>query len=255
MKNRKMSLLIKNTSAVAGIVTASTIATGLIAPSASAISMVPQFETEVKVDATLGCLDPAKCLTDLTPYWIQSIESQVDSTSGTKSRLFVDEMGTANVYGSVKFNAVDAGTNPGGFWFRPSETKADGSAGEETGQLEVGTYKFTFTKIIPELKVSYFDAELGRSTGFLDTDGTLIDGVNLLPGGPDSNLKYQTLKDVSFITLKLGYDYPSGTGDGVRFQLDKPDEKSIPEPSAVVGLSALGLMGIFGMRKRNRNGV
>ena len=251
MSDRKMSNFLRNTGAVAALVTTSALATGFLAPSASAMSIVPQQETEI--DVGLGCLDATKCLSDLTPYWIKSIESQVDTTTGTKSRLFVDNLLTANTYGTspfVKFKAAgDEGTTPVGFWYRPSEVDANGQ-GEEQGRLEVGTYKFTFTKIIPELTVTYFDTESNPTTGFLDTDGTLVSGVNLLPAGADGNTQYQILKNVSFITLKLGVDYASGTGDGVDFQLDK---ESVPEPGAAVGLGALGLMGIFGLRKRNKN--
>lgn len=242
MKNSKMSTFLRNTGAVAALVTTSALATGFLAPSASAyVSLVPQDETEI--DVGLGCLT-ADCLTDLTPYWIQSIESLVDSSTGTKSRLFVDLLGTENTYGSVMLGEIDGGTNPGGYWFRPSETNADGSAGEEKGQLEVGTYKFIFTKIIPELKIAYFDNETGGVTGILP--------ANFIPAGPNGNIQYQTLFNVKEVTLKLGNDTVSGTGDGVSFQLYK---KAVPEPSAAVGLGALGLMGIFGLRKRNKKSV
>lgn len=261
MKNSKMSTFLRNTGAVAALVTTSALATGFLAPSASAqVSMVPQEEGEINVG--LGCL--VTCISDTTlkSLWIDSIVSigGEDSSSGTRSRLFVDNFDdtmTTNTYnggllGTAILLPIDAGTRPKGYWFRPSETNADGSVGEEQGQLEVGTYKFTFTKIIPELKIAYFDTETTPTTGFLDTDGTLVDGVNLLPTGPNGNTQYQILKNVSFITLKLGKDTDPGNGDGVDFQLYK---KAVPEPSAAVGLGALGLMGIFGLRKRNKKSV
>ncbi|HBB33674.1 MAG TPA: PEP-CTERM sorting domain-containing protein [Cyanobacteria bacterium UBA8803] len=247
MENQKITSFLRNTSTVAALVAASTAATAFLAPSASAVSLVPQEETEI--DVGLGCLDGTKCLTDLTPYLIQSIVSETDSTTTTKSRLFVDNLLTANIYGSVFLAAGDAGTNPAGYWFRPSE---NGNPVEETGQLEVGTYTFTFTDIIPELKIAYFDAEgLGADeTKVLATNGTLISGINPVPSGPNGNIQYQTWANVKTITLKLGKDTLSGTGDGVDFQLEAA---AVPEPGAGVGLGALALMGIWGLRKRNKN--
>ncbi len=246
MKNSKMSTFLRNTGAVAALVTTSALATGFLAPSASAYtSLVPQDETEI--DVGLGCLT-ADCLTwdELAPYWIKSIESLEDSSSGTKSRLFVDKLGTDSFYGPVKLYAKDGGTNPEGYWFRPSEVEPAGSIPEreEQGQLEVGTYKFTFTKIIPELTIAYFDNETNGVTG--------VDGGPYIPAGPDGNIKYQTLFNVEEVILTLGNDTNPGFGDGVSFQLSK---KAVPEPGAAVGLGALGLMGIFGLRKRNKKSV
>lgn len=269
MKNSKMSTFLRNTGAVAALVTTSALATGFLAPSASAqVSLVPQDETEI--DVGFGCLT-ADCLTwdELAPYWIESIKSIEDTSTKTKSRLFVDLLGKdtgISTYGPVVLNPTDGGTNPVGFWFRPSEVEPAGSdpEREEKGQLEVGTYKFTFTHIIPELKIAYFDNETDGVTGFLETilhtdgnlvpgtQGTLVSGVNLLPAGSNGNIQYQILKNVSFITLKLGNDTNPGNGDGVSFQLYK---KAVPEPGAAVGLGALGLMGIFGLRKRNKKSV
>jgi len=250
MNTQKISTIFRHTGAIASLVAAATVATGFMAPSASALSLVPSAEGEVELtNPGFTAIGPLVTLDDL----IQSVES-VANPDGTFSRLFVDDLTTANTYGSaIQFRAGDAGTVPGGLWFRPSELE------EEQGQLEVGTFKFKFTEVLPELKIAYFDTESSGTTGVpdfggvLDTDGVLDAGSNPIIPGPDGNISYQIWKDVSFITLKLGQDDPMvGTsGDGVDFQLETTAD--IPEPATTLGLGALGLMGVLGLRKRNKN--
>ncbi|MEQ9000297.1 MAG: LEVG family PEP-CTERM protein [Coleofasciculus sp. B1-GNL1-01] len=262
---KSLSTLFRHSATVASLVAASTVTVGLMAPSASAIKLLPpqDIETEINVGVTgspSGCLDASQCIAPSDIPWIESIESLVDETSGTKSRLFIDILGTETIYdggtlGIADLLAEDLGTTPPppGAWFRPSETNADGSVGEEEGQLEVGTYKFTFTKLIPKLTIKYFDTETSATTGVPNffaealTDGTLISGANPVPLGEDGNLYFQTWKDVSEITLKLGQDQ-AGTGDGVDFQLIK----DVPEPGTVLGLGTLAMASAFGLRKRNK---
>ncbi|MEQ9550071.1 MAG: LEVG family PEP-CTERM protein [Coleofasciculus sp. G3-WIS-01] len=264
---KSLSTFFRQSTTVASLLAASTVTVGLMAPSASAITLLPpqDLETEINVGVTgsaSGCLDANKCIDPSFLPWIKSIESLVDETSGTQSRLFIDILGETNsVYdggslGTATLRAKDRGTTPGGAWFRPSETNADGSVGEEQGQLEVGTYKFTFTKLIPQLKIKYFDTESTNSTGVpnfiadmldINPEAMLISGENPVPAGSDGNVYYQTWTDVSFITLKLGKD-TAGTGDGVDFQIIK----DVPEPGTVLGLGALAMAGAFGLRKRNK---
>ncbi|MEQ9669990.1 LEVG family PEP-CTERM protein [Coleofasciculus sp. G2-EDA-02] len=262
---KSLSTFFRQSTAVASLIAASTVTVGLMAPSASAITLLPpqDLETEIDVGVTGGCLDLSKCILPSSLSWIESIESLVDDTSGAKSRLFVDILGTETIYdgsgsglGIADLKKKDRGTTPGGAWFRPSETNADGSVGEEQGQLEVGTYKFTFTKLIPQLTIKYFDTESTNSTGVpnfiadmldINPEAMLISGENPVPAGSDGNVYYQTWTDVSFITLKLGKDTAS-TGDGVDFQLIK----DVPEPGTVLGLAALAMAGAFGLRKRNK---
>ena len=243
---KSLSTLFRHSATVASLLAASTVTVGLMAPSASALSLVPQAEGEVNLlniaDFTpSGLVGPAVTLPEL----IKSVES-LANPDGTFSRLFVDELTTANDYGIVQLQAGDVGTVPPGFWYRPSEVE------EENGQLEVGTFKFMFTETLPELTVRYFDTESSNTTGVpeffaeADTDGTLAIGVNPVPEGEDGNIYTQTWEDVSFITLKLGQD-TGGTGDGVDFQLE-----SVPEPGTVFGLGTLAMAGAFGLRKRNK---
>ena len=241
---KSISTLLRNSSTVASLIAASTVTLGLVAPSASAFSLVPQQEGEVKllnIDALGGLVGPEVTLPDL----IESVES-LANPDGTFSRLFVDDLSTPNDYGIVQLQAGDVGTVPSGFWYRPSEVE------EENGQLEVGTFEFKFTEIIPRLTVRYFDTESFPTTGVppffadADTDGTLVIGENPVPEGEDGNIYTQTWEDVSFITLKLGQD-TGGTGDGVDFQLE-----SVPEPGTVFGLGTLAMAGAFGLRKRNK---
>jgi hypothetical protein len=228
--------------------TASAVGLGVSAPSASAVSLVPQFETEVNVGVGGGCIDPSRCLTDLSPYGISSIVSLIDSTSGTRSRLFVDNLATANTYGGIMFKHVDEGTNPAGYWFRPSEARRNGDVGEEKGRLEVGTFTFNFTQAIDRLLVRYFDTEQNGQTGVLQVNGVAVP-ASYVPAGPNGNIFEQTLTNVSSITLKLGQDYPNTnpiSGDGVDIQLE-----SVPEPGTVGALGTLtALVGLASLRKR-----
>ncbi|MFP4411875.1 LEVG family PEP-CTERM protein [Coleofasciculus sp.] len=243
---KSLSTLFRNCATTVSLIAASTVTVGLMAPSASALSLVPQQEGEVDL-LNLDPLDNSQVVT--LPDLIASVESiaNPDGTEPTFSRLFVDDLTTANNYnGIVQFRAGDIGTVPEGFWYRPSEVE------EENGQLEVGTFKFMFTETIPRLNVRYFDTESFPTTGVPDffadaeTDGTLVIGENPVPEGEDGNIYTQTWEDVSFITLKLGQD-TGGTGDGVDFQLE-----SVPEPGTVFGLGTLAMAGAFGLRQRNK---
>ncbi|MDJ0729844.1 MAG: LEVG family PEP-CTERM protein [Crocosphaera sp.] len=252
----------------------------LVAAQVSAqISLVPQEEGEIFLNNAPGtfnggdfsCLpalagDVNNCidLSDSTSGLISSVVSLLDDTTGEQSRLFVDNLMTQSTYngGAISFAAGDAGTNPEGFWFRPSEVN------EENGQLEVGTFRFDFAQVIPELTIFYFDTERGNNTGVptndslnfadatvLQTNGTLISGDNPILAGEDSNISFQVWQNVNFITLKLGFDNPNGsrTGDGVDFQIvDSTDDTSpqggepVPEPLTILGsAAAVGFGGLF----------
>ncbi|MDJ0661508.1 MAG: LEVG family PEP-CTERM protein [Crocosphaera sp.] len=238
--------------------------------------LVPQEEGEVDLfdSSGIACLDPAQCLDvpDLIGR-ITSIESLVDSTTGTKSRLFVDHFDTANSYGSgpsrVVFGKIDL---PGGgttsptfdengnpiYWYRPSERRLEGGT-EERGNLEVGTFKFSFSPTIPQIKIQYFDVESGDTTGLLgaidrsQTDADLISGENPIPVPVgDKTIYEQIWANVNFITIKLGNDTMIGTGDGVNFiitnQIEVPsgDPAAVPEPLTILGAgAAMGFGGFF----------
>ncbi|MFW5763022.1 MAG: PEP-CTERM sorting domain-containing protein, partial [Coleofasciculus sp.] len=124
MNTQKISTFFRHTGTIASLVAAATVATGFMAPSASALSLVPQEEGEV--DVGLGaCLSPSSQTGDPCTYLtlsplIGSIESLVDDSTGTKSRLFVDKSGTLNTYGAVQFLPSDGGTPQEGYWFRPA---------------------------------------------------------------------------------------------------------------------------------------
>lgn len=235
------------------IATAATIATlGTFSSSASAASLVPQKEGEINVG--LGCIDPDpdKCIDVNSMPFIESIESLTDATTGSRSRLFVDNLSTANTYGSgknaIQFKTKDAGTNPEAFWFRPSEHNEDTGYAEEKGQLEVGTFAFTFTEMLEELTVDYFDTESKKSTGIIAINGVALDDPYWVPKGKDSNIFSQTFFKVSSITLKLGKDHKRGTGDGVDFNINK--HQDIPEPTTLLSLLTIGLLGAGLQRKK-----
>ncbi|HEY9651541.1 MAG TPA: LEVG family PEP-CTERM protein, partial [Coleofasciculaceae cyanobacterium] len=229
MNAQKISTFLRKTGVLASLLAASAAVTGSLAPSASAATLLPPPSfAEGEIDVGLGCLTGA-CYDPTDFPLIDSIVSLVDTTTGTRSRLFLDVLTTANTYnggslGTAIFLAGDEGTTPAGLWFRPSETANNqGRVGEERGRLEVGTYTFTFKNPLSKLLVRYFDTEVGNFTSVLNTDGTLVTdgdftGPNPVPSGPDGNIQYQTWTNVSTITLKLGRDIPNGTGDGVDFQ-------------------------------------
>ncbi|MEM9542005.1 MAG: LEVG family PEP-CTERM protein [Cyanobacteria bacterium P01_E01_bin.42] len=227
--------------------TATILTLGAIAPSASAYSFVPQEEGEIDVD--FGCLDPLQCI-ELDPIF-KSIESLQDASSGGFSRLFVDSFDTVNTYGdNIRFGTKDAGTNHEGFWFRPSEVS------EERGQLEVGTYRFTFAEVISELTIDYFDTESFPTTGVLELNGEPVGNVDYVARGRDGNIVSQTFTDVKSLVLKLGNDSPSGTGDGVNFRLagrfDASEEPvDVPEPASLLGLLAVGALGTIKIRRKS----
>ncbi|MGB3694387.1 MAG: LEVG family PEP-CTERM protein [Spirulinaceae cyanobacterium] len=221
--------------------------------SALAGSLVPQKEGEINVG--LGCidLDPNKCIEVSEIPFIKSIESLTDSTTGNRSRLFVDNLATANTYGSgtnaIKFKTKDAGTNPTDFWFRPSEHNESTGYAEEKGQLEVGTFSFTFTEILKELSVDFFDTESNSTTGIIAINGVNLASPDWVAKGADGNIVSQTFTNISSITLKLGQDYNGGTGDGVDFNLNKQD---VPEPTTLLSLLAVGLFGATSLGKASK---
>ncbi|EAZ88163.1 LEVG family PEP-CTERM protein [Crocosphaera chwakensis] len=255
--------------AVTGVTTIG-VNTVFVSQVSAQVSLVPQQEGEIFLNNGLGdfngsnfsCLDgnsSPTCinLTTSTAGLISSVVSLSDNSSGEQSRLFVDNLLTASSYGGgvVSFGAGDRGTNPSGYWFRPSEVN------EENGQLEVGTFRFEFAQIIPELTVHYFDTERNGETGVDDgtnsfgvtgvnAGATLLSGFNPVPAGPDSNIRKQTWGNVSFITLTLGFDKPNSTGDGVDFQLETPPNSgnpaAVPEPLTILGAgAAMGFGGFF----------
>ncbi|MDB9519520.1 LEVG family PEP-CTERM protein [Roseofilum reptotaenium CS-1145] len=219
--------------------TTATLAVTLLGSSALAGNLVPQEEGEF--DVGFGCLESCIALPDL----IESIESLVDASTGARSRLFVDDVTNGgNTYtdgtDTVSFEPVDMGTNSSGFWYRPVDT-------EENGQLEVGTFRFTFTEVLSNLTIDFFDTEVWNQTGVVSVNGMTQDSY--LRGMGDGNTQSLTFSDVSTITLKLGYDFETGTGDGVNFRLDSP--VSVPEPASVLGLGVVAALGAFGLRKRS----
>jgi len=247
---KSISNFLSNCATVTTLISVSTVTVGLVAPSASALSLVPQQEGEVQlINSGFTPIGPLVTLPDL----IKSVES-LENPDGSFSRLFVDDLTTANNYGgTIRFGAGDLGTVTSGFWYRPSELE------EEKGQLEVGKFQFMFTETLPKLTIEYFDTETSNTTGVLphflanaETDGTLVEGENPVPAGVDGNIYTQTWENISFITLNLGNDKPFGTGDGVQFQLETELLESIPEPGTVFSLGTLAMAGALGLRKRHK---
>jgi hypothetical protein len=221
-------------------IAAASAAFGSFVMPAKAIGLVPTQEGEIDVGVDI---EGAEYLSnDLFPF-IESIVSEVDETTGSRSRLFVDDFSTANEYaGGVSFGNEDAGTNPEGFWFRPSEYNEETGLSEEQGKLEVGTYTFNFNTVFEELTLSYFDTETIDSTGAIAINGVALENPNWVPKGSNGNMFTQTFQDIESITLKLGRDFEDGKGDGVDFQIaGTPTPVTVPEPATLGGLAIIGL--------------
>lgn len=234
---------LKKFGVVAPMLAASVVGIGAIAPEAQAGNLVPQQEGEVNVG--LGdCLGDVCSYLDLSDSLIYSIESLVDSSTGTKSRLFVDKAGTSNHYFNnlIKFRSTDIGTSEetGDYWFRPVAMETNGSGLLENGQLEVGTFTITFKQILSDLTVNWFDTEK-QGTSYAIGDGDDVD----VPTGKNNNIYTETFTNVKAITLNLG-ERTGGTGDGVNFQV----HTSVPEPGLMMGLGAFAVAGGLGLRKR-----
>jgi len=238
---------LKTISCVAPMLAATVVGVGAIAPAAQASSLVPQAEGEVNVG--LGA-----CLGDGCSYLtldsvIESIDSLVDSSTGTQSRLFVDKAGTNNSYfgGLINFRSKDIGTSEGSgdYWFRPVAMTESGTGLLEDGQLEVGTFKFNFNQILTDLTVNWFDTERKNGTDYIVEygDGTTSSGI--IAAGPNNNIQSSTFTNVRAITLNLGERH-GRTGDGVNFQANA----TVPEPGLMLGLGAFAVAGGLGLRKR-----
>lgn len=229
-----------------------TVATGIFASPALAFDFTPTQEGEI--DVGLGCYD--NCIP--TPTIFKSITSLVDSTTGSRSRLFVDNASTANVYNAggsnqLTFLEADAGTNWGGYFFRPSEYNEATDSSETTGQLEVGTFKFEFTSTLAELNMDFFDTEKAENTGILSINGVAVN--DWLAAGADGNVQSRSFANVDSITLKLGFDNPEvgRGGDGVNFKMGGTlaSDAATPEPFSMIGAGlALGAGAFLKNRKK-----
>lgn len=248
MLKQRVSTWIPKLATAASVIAASTLIAGFIAPSASAFSLVPQREGEVNVG--LGTSLDANGYLTLNPI-INSVESLVDSSTGTKSRLFVDKAGTANTYGAVNFLKFDIGTADlqQSYWFRPVAVNAGGTL-PENGQLEVGTFLFKFAQAIESLKVSWFDTEYRNGTSYSVNNGEFVS----VPAGANRNIYTASLTNVSELLLNIG-EKGSGIlvngersykiGDGVLVTAE-----AVPEPGTVGALIGVGVLGLMARRRK-----
>ena len=221
-------------------ITTACTAFGSFATSVKAVGLIPSQEGEIDVGLDI---EGAEYLSnDLFPF-IDSIVSEVDQSTESRSRLFVDDFTTTNEYADgVIFDSRDAGTNPEGFWFRPSEYNEETGFSEEQGQLEVGTFTFNFNTIFEELTVSFFDTESNNTTGAIAINGVALENPDWVTKGSNGNTVTQTFQDIESITLKLGVDIEDGKGDGVNFQIaGTPTTATVPEPTTLGGLAIVGL--------------
>ncbi len=251
MKAQTLSQITKRISAVAVGVAASTLAVTSVAPSA----LANPFAVEGEIDTGFGCLK--SCLDLPLVKSVTSLAWDDAEKPGTPqvSRLFLDWLGTYNNYSngseSVEFGKNDLGTNTEGYWFRPV------APAEESGQLEVGTFEFVFSKTLSKLTIDWFDVERQNTSGVLAVNGDTSkkrlfnDAAGDARG--DSTMNTLEFLNVNSIVLKLGTDYATSSGDGVAFRFRELNEvisKDVPEPSSVLGLGLLAGVSALGLRKR-----
>lgn len=208
------------------------------APVATAVNLVPQQEGEIQLNG-MTCLTGAGNCIELDDSIFDSVFSEVDDSTGTKSYLFVDAKGTENEYedtingGTFSFGRIDLGTTEpeDQFWFRPVAVNPDGSLVED-GELEVGTFTFDFAKTLPELTLSFFDTEKANTTSFIVQSAGQAPQEIFVEAGENENIRDFTLSEVERLTLNLGERH-GRTGDGVNFQI-----ATVPEPGMIVGAIA-----------------
>ena len=244
-------VLNRKASFIASLAAVAVVGTGAIAPASQAatISLVPQQEGEVDLD-NLACLT-ATCFT-LDDSIFSSVTSEIDSSTQTRSYLFVDAKGTKNTYndlvngGTFTFGIKDLGTTEPEkqFWFRPVAVNPNGTLIEK-GQLEVGTFTFEFAKVLSSLNLSFFDTEKENGTSFEVFYADNTSQVVTVAKGPDSNIQDFAFNNVSKIRLNLG-ERSGATGDGVTFQ----GTASVPEPGMVLGATVAAIAGIAGRRRQ-----
>jgi hypothetical protein len=217
---------------------------GVGAAPAAAISLVPSTEGEINVGVGAALGNGSYLSTSGF-----SVTSLVDSSTQTKSRLFVDKAGTSNTYGGVKFQSTDVGTADllKDNWFRATAMKDATTTLVENGQLEVGTFTFNFNSPITNMVLRLFDTEKKGGTRYRVNDGDWV----TVAAGADKNIFTAGLLNVGSLTLDLGERY-GATGDGVLFQLDDNSPSSAaPEPMTMAGLALAGA-GMAAARRRQR---
>jgi len=251
---KSLSTLFRHSATVASLIAASTVTAGFMAPSASAMSLVPQQEGQVQLtnSGDVGCAQP----TCINPFGYSITSLEYDDNSDL-SPLFVDKGATADTYNfnsfTINFPERDPGTNSEvteEFWFRPVAINSNGKPLFD-GRLEIGRFLFEFDEEVEEmtLDLSFFDVEDGNVSGIIELNGEAFEP--LLPGGPDDAIQSVTLNNVESFVVQLGNPnsttFPS-SGDGVLLQV----EKSVPEPGTVLGLGTLAMAGGLGLRKRHK---
>jgi hypothetical protein len=228
---------------------ASTLGLSVLAsmPAAKAgVSIVPNVEGEIKLQNNGACLSLAPCIdTTSLGYTVTSLSYNQNNKTYGPSLLFSDDIATPNNWGfGIKFDLLDAGTNPlaGLKTFRPVAIK--NGKPYENGQLEVGHFLFDFMgKTLSEVTLDFHDVEVSGFSGILKVNGNPLS--QLLASGPNNSVQTLVLKDVKSFEVQLGkIGSPFPTGDGVDLNV------KVPEPGTTVSLGLLAMVGVFGLRKR-----
>jgi hypothetical protein len=240
---------------VAATILGTSLSMGLAAamPAAHAMSLIPQQEGEIGL-TNLASVSTTTIDTQSMGFSVSSLK--FDDKLGL-SRLFVDKNGTDNTWGlGIKFGSTDLGTNPDSsqYWYRPVAMGLSNQA-IEGGQLEVGRFLFNFDKAYEEVSLDFVDVEDSGFSGILEVNGQSVS--NLLQAGPNDGTQSITLKNVKSFVIQMGnsgrnYSNPNArfaTGDGVRLS-GLAATKAVPEPTTTLGLGAMAVAGLFGLRRK-----
>ncbi|MUG97049.1 PEP-CTERM sorting domain-containing protein [Scytonema sp. UIC 10036] len=245
---------------VAATILGTSLSIGLAAamPAAHAVSLIPQQEGEIGLT---NLTSVSSTTIDTTSMGFNVTSLQFDSKLGL-SRLFVDKNGTENTWGlGIKFGATDLGTNPNSsqYWYRPVAIGTDNKV-LEGGQLEVGRFLFNLDKTYEEVSLDFVDVEDNGFSGILEVNGQSVS--NLLNAGPNDGTQSLTLKNVKSFVVQMGnsgknYSNPNArfaTGDGVRLS-GLGVTKAVPEPTTTLGLGAMAVAGLLGLRRKKASQV
>ncbi|KAF3888854.1 MULTISPECIES: LEVG family PEP-CTERM protein [Nostocales] len=259
---------------VAATILGTSLSMGLAAamPAAHAVSLIPQQEGEIDL-TNMNCIVANQNCIQTQGYTVKSLDFNQDfKDDGLNkefglSRLFVDKNATENNWGpgnQIKFTLKDEGTNPisDQYWFRPVAYDATGKV-IENGRLEVGKFLFTLDKAYQEVSLDFFDVEDNLFSGIVEVNGQSVN--NLLAGAgkkDDASTKSLKLTNVSSFVIQLGNpgrNYGAAgsalaktsfsTGDGVRLS-GLGVTKAVPEPTTTLGLGAMAVAGLLGLRRK-----
>ena len=114
-------------------------------------------------------------------------------------------------------------------------------------------FLFEFTQVMSEITLDFFDVE-DIGTGVLLINGKSVDNM-MLSAGKNNGIQALTFYNVKSFEVQLGNAYSSKFpkyGDGVNLSGIQGTPKAVPEAGTTLGLGALAVAGMFGLRQRKK---